>query len=91
MSMLHISFNLRAQQVVQEFYQDSLTEKDLAELKIKYGNKKTLPIGFEQQTLIALSYFPELVDIKIKFRFKNRITPLATRPSLLVSTRKHLI
>lgn len=37
---------------------------------------------YENQILIALSYFPELKDTKIKFRLKNRETPLATRPAL---------
>ena len=41
--------------------------------------------------LIALSYFPELKDVKIVFRLRNRKTPLATRPtffSMFCSAKK---
>jgi len=47
----------------------------------EYSNNKTILKDFENQTVIALSYFSELKDTKIKFRLKNRTTPLATRPS----------
>ena len=79
---------LKAQAVVMEFHPDSLTNKKIIDLKNNYGNKKLLPIGFEKQALIALSYFPELRDIKIQFRVKNKITPLATRPSVIGMFRK---
>lgn len=75
------SNKIKAQDVVKTFYQDSLTNEELVNLKSEFGNHKTLIAGYEQQMLIALSYFPELKDIKIKFRLKTRATPLATRPS----------
>lgn len=83
-----ITSNLEAQPVVKEFHPDSLTSKAVLDLKSNYGDKKILPIGFEKQTLIALSYFTELKDVKIKFRVKNKITPLATRPSFISMFRK---
>lgn len=58
-----------------------MSNENIHDLKKNYGNEKTLPKYFENQTLIALSYFPELKDAKIKFRIKNKTTPLATRPS----------
>jgi len=74
--------SVNAQKVVHTFYEDSISQKETSNLKSIYGNNKTMPKDFEAQTLIALSYFPELKDIKIKFRLKNRITPLATRPTI---------
>lgn len=71
----------QAQTIVKEFHPDSLTNEKFLDLKRNYGNNKSLPKDFEKQTLIALSYFPELKDVKIKFRIKNKTTPLATRPS----------
>ena len=70
-----------AQNVVQTFHQDSILSQEIAKLKELFGINKNIPQDFETQTLLALSYFPELKDIKIKFRLKNRTTPLATRPT----------
>lgn len=51
-------------------------------LKIKFGNRKILPQGYELQTLVALSYFPELKDVRINFRYKKAFIPLSSRPNL---------
>jgi hypothetical protein len=89
---LFIFFNsVNAQQVVHIFYKDSITQEVISDLKSKFGTNKTIIKDFESQTLIALSYFPELKDIKIKFRLKNKTTPLTTRPtffSLFRSAKK---
>jgi len=45
------------------------------------GNNKKLPIGFEKQALIALSFFPELKEVAVEFEVKKDMTPLATMPS----------
>ena len=72
-----------AQEIVKTFHQDSITAENLLYLKSEFGNFKNIPKEFEEQVLIALSYFPELKNINIKFRLKNRLTPLATRPNLI--------
>lgn len=76
------SNGLKAQEIVKSFHQNSFTNNEITTLKSKFGNHKTLIASYEKQMLIALSYFPELKDTKIKFRLKNRETPLATRPTL---------
>ncbi len=78
-----------AQTPVKIFYPDSLSDSQFQELKTKFGNKKTLPLGFEKQALIALSYFSELKDVEIIFKVKNKITPLASRPSFWAMFRKN--
>src|SRR5688572_33024228 len=55
-------------------------EKRLDELKQKFGNKKKLPRGYELQALLALSHYPELIDIEIEFVFKESNLPLQTKP-----------
>lgn len=81
--LITISFfnELNAQEIVKTFHKDSFTKEELTTLKSKVGYQKTLLADYEKQMLIALSYFPELKDIKIKFRLRNRETPLATRPT----------
>jgi len=72
----------QAKATVKEFHPDSLTNENVLDLKRNFGNNKSLPKGFEKQTLIALSFFPELKDVKIIFRVENKTTPLSTRPSV---------
>jgi len=54
------------------------------------GRNKNLPEGFELQTLLALSHYPELSDIKINFVVDDVSIPLSSRPhwsSMLRSAR----
>lgn len=48
--------------------------------KKEFGNKKVLLPGYELQTLLALSYFPELRDVEIQFLYKKAFIPLSSRP-----------
>ncbi len=45
-----------------------------------FMTRKSYPQEIEQQVLTALSYYPELKDTPIIFRFKERNTPLTSRP-----------
>ncbi|MEM9361031.1 MAG: hypothetical protein AAGA43_00275 [Bacteroidota bacterium] len=47
-----------------------------------YAFKKKFPQEIEAQVLTALSYYPQLRDTRIKFRFKKRKTPLTSRPRI---------
>lgn len=65
-------------------------EKKFAALKNIYGKKKKLPEGYELQTLIALSHYPELKETKINFIIDDVNIPLSSRPhwsSMLRSAR----
>lgn len=89
--LVSFSNGLKAQEIVKTFDQNSFTIDEITNLKTKFGNHKTLIEDYEKQLLIALSYFPELKDIKVKFRLKNRKTPLTTKPtlfSMLCSSKK---
>ncbi|MEO5591126.1 MAG: hypothetical protein ABIR15_13585 [Chitinophagaceae bacterium] len=50
---------------------------------LQYAAHKQLPQGYEKETLEALSHFPELKDITIKFRVKKSFATLKTRPTFL--------
>lgn len=49
---------------------DSL-QSNVIELREKYGKNKKYPPQFELACLAALSYFPELKNISIEFKYKN--------------------
>jgi hypothetical protein len=40
---------------------------------LQFGNNKTIPTAIERNVLTALSFFPELNNCKINFRFKKNI------------------
>lgn len=56
----------------------------------EFGQNKELPVNFELQALLALSHYPELKDIKIRFIIDDVDIPLSSRPhwaSMLRSAR----
>lgn len=50
------------------------------ELFSEFGQNKELPVDFELQALLALSHYPELKDIKIRFVIDDAGIPLSSRP-----------
>lgn len=55
----------------------------LGALSAEFGKYKNLPLGYEEQTLLALSHFPELKETKIDWRIDKSYTPISVRPKLL--------
>lgn len=49
----------------------------------EFGNRKTLPEGYELPCLLALRYFPELKNVRINFVHREALIPLSSRPNLL--------
>lgn len=81
--ILVFAFNLLyGQHPVIAFKSELINEQDLLSLKETYGNNKQLPIGYEKQALLALSFFPELKDISIEFKVAETMTPLTSRPTI---------
>ncbi len=56
---------------------DSAKIKDLKE---EFGKRKKMLQGFEVQTLIALSHFPELKEIEIVFQYNQSNSTFMTKP-----------
>lgn len=48
----------------------------------QFAQKKKIPEAIKAQALIALSYFHELKNTRICFRFRKRKTPLTSRPRI---------
>ena len=46
----------------------------------EFGRHKDLPEGYELQALLALSHYPELKDIKIRFIQDDVNIPISSRP-----------
>jgi hypothetical protein len=78
----------KAQKPVRTFDAMEMNDTTLVKLLETYGKNKLLPKGFEQQALLALSFFPELKGIAIEFRLEETITPLASRPTIWSVFRK---
>jgi hypothetical protein len=83
---------ISSQPVVREFEPPAGSRVDT--LMAKYGNKKLFVEEFKEPALIALSYYPELKDVNIDFKYSDEATTMAARPSplsLFSSERKYLI
>jgi hypothetical protein len=65
--------------VVRE-YSQSVAQRRYDSLLAEYGTNKELPLGYELQTLLALSHYPQLKNTKIKFIVDNVDIPLSSRP-----------
>jgi hypothetical protein len=67
--------------IVRKRYTEEQESRKFEALKEEFGRNKKLPEGYELQTLVALSHYPELKDIKIEWEFTASDRPLATQPS----------
>jgi hypothetical protein len=61
-------------------YVENVERKNYDKLLAEFGNNKTLPLGFELQTLLALSHYPELINTRINFIVDDVSIPLSSRP-----------
>lgn len=72
-------------------YSEEQQRHNYQQLLNEFGQHKQLPPGYELQALLALSHFPDLKNIRIKFRTEDVGIPLSSRPhwsSLLRSAKK---
>lgn len=72
-------------------YVESEERARYEELLGAYGQNKELPRGFELQALLALSHYPALRDVHIRFIVDDVDIPLSSRPhwaSMLRSAKK---
>jgi len=53
------------------------------ELRVEHGFKKTLPKAYEEQALIALSHYPQLKNIKIRFKTKKKSSTICFKANSL--------
>lgn len=60
---------------------DSFVYK-VEDLKKEFGTNKTIPKEIELECLTALSYYPELKNISIVFKFGSPLSTMVSRPKL---------
>ena len=82
-----------SQSVIKEFNQDSISIYLANAVGLR---NKITPSEYENPIRIALMYFPELENIKIKIQTKNQASPLSARPVIFdifrkASKRKYII
>lgn len=56
-----------------------------------YGTNKCLIDEYDDILIVALSYYPELKDVHIKFEYSDEKTTMASRPSKLIFPRTYKI
>src|SRR5438552_9184989 len=55
-------------------------ENYLSELRNEFGNKKIIPAELELECLVALSFYPELKNTDIEFRFGKLNFTMISKP-----------
>jgi len=82
---------ISTQPEVREFEQPAGAQVD--SLMEKYGNNKIFADEFIAPALIALSYYPELKDVEIEFKYSREATTMAARPVpfSMFSERKYVV
>jgi hypothetical protein len=76
---------------VKHFEPSDFSKEDSIQLLQTFGKNKVLIPQFALQTLVALSYYPELKNTSIRFIYKFAVSTLATKPdfpSLLLNGDK---
>jgi hypothetical protein len=78
--MLLITGHVFSQVPVKQFEHAGFSAEDSLTLLKKYGRNKELIPQFALQTLIALSYYPELVNTHVRFIYRHAYETLETKP-----------
>lgn len=81
--------NMPTKEIDTSFYKDNIVQ-----LESVFGQNKTIISKYQLQILIALSYFPELKDVRIKFVYKKIKTTMQCKPTfktLLKNTNREYV
>ena len=83
--MFLVPFILTTQSNAQNSYQQFFLKREsfednLSELRNEFGNKKIFPAEIEVECLAALSFYPELKNTDIEFRFGNLNFTMISKP-----------
>ncbi|MEJ1222889.1 hypothetical protein [Sediminicola sp. 1XM1-17] len=75
---------LQAQVPTKEFKEHTLD----ATMYAQYLTNKDIPTEITEQVATALSYYPELMDVKVEFRFRKSKTPFSSKPTFFSMFKK---
>ena len=78
--LLLFACNNFAQQKAPRLFSEMIMSQQIDTLRFQYSNNKFLYEKYELQTLIALSFYPELKNTKISFKRRELKTTMAARP-----------
>ncbi len=81
---LSCSIFLRAQVPTKEFKENTLDSTMYAQYLIN----KDIPSEITEQVATALSYYPELKDVNVEFRFRKSKTPFSSKPTFFSMFKK---
>lgn len=81
-------FSLNNDSIVPTIFHKEDYINKIDSLRELYGMNKTFISKIELQALVALSYYPELKDVKIVFRSKKLKTSMAARPTVMSAFKR---
>ncbi len=77
------------ERTVSTFYEADYGPEQLDSLMQRFGKNKELPEGYELEALLALSFYPELEDVRLRFVIGSHVlAPASSRPTVLSSFRR---
>ena len=82
-------FETEGQNHIYKVFQKSEWQPYYDSLKLNFGKNKKLIKEFELQSLIALSYYPELKNVPITFRYFNIRTTAEVRPEYFSAVKNY--
>lgn len=78
-------------QPIGERYLYPPSQKEVDSLTAIYGQNKTLIDKYAHILIVALSYYPELKEVKIKFEYSREKTTMACRPTRYIFPRVYKV
>ena len=79
---LLISIASHSQEIVDEYLSRDSFNCKLENLRKEFGINKTIPTEIELECLAAISYYPELKDTRVIFKFGSPMSTMVSRPKL---------
>lgn len=77
-----VSIASRSQDILTSYLVKDNYETRIEELRKEFGNNKSIPREIELECLTALSYYPQLKNTHIVFRFGKTSSTMISRPKL---------
>lgn len=77
-----ISITSHSQEIVEQYLSKDSFNTQRESLRAAFGKDKTIPTEIEIECLAALSYYPELKNTKIIFKFGSPLSTMVSRPKL---------
>ncbi|MFT6838981.1 MAG: hypothetical protein ACJAUO_002333 [Sediminicola sp.] len=84
LTVLSFTASVVAQVPTKEFKENTLDSTTYA----KYLINKEIPTEITEQVATALSYYPELKDVKVEFRLRKSKTPFSSKPTFFSMFKK---